>query len=339
VEAGEGDELELVAHRAELALELGDGRVVEVALPVERRRAVVGEHLARVLLLHALGEFPREREVRGAGLAPHHVGVFGVGDTARQRLLEALLRTVEAFGGALAGEERLVVLVHVGRDDVRRFRVGPRQQHRRHAHHVGREARRDQLLHRFLRRHQHLAAHVAALLHRGELVFIVHAGGAGVDHGLHQLEGVQHAAETRLGVGDDRREPVDVALAFHGLNLIRAHQRVVDALHYRRHGGHRVERLVGIHRERIRSHRPPPASPRDRSPVRPAFTCCIAGCRSARRGSSRNGFRCQSFTHLGAVLRERVLDMAGCRGDAPRSSAVVGRVSRLSSAGSVSQSF
>ena len=31
VEAGQRDELELVAHRAELALELGDGRVVEVA--------------------------------------------------------------------------------------------------------------------------------------------------------------------------------------------------------------------------------------------------------------------------------------------------------------------
>src|SRR3954470_4925651 len=35
VEAGQRDELELVAHRAELALELGDGGVVEVALPVE----------------------------------------------------------------------------------------------------------------------------------------------------------------------------------------------------------------------------------------------------------------------------------------------------------------
>src|SRR5712671_3513353 len=37
VKAGEGDELELVAHRGELALELRDRRVVEVLLPVERR--------------------------------------------------------------------------------------------------------------------------------------------------------------------------------------------------------------------------------------------------------------------------------------------------------------
>src|SRR5690606_26418697 len=49
VEAGQGDELELVPHVAELALELGDRRVVQVPLPVERGRAVVGEHLVRVL--------------------------------------------------------------------------------------------------------------------------------------------------------------------------------------------------------------------------------------------------------------------------------------------------
>src|SRR5690606_42137786 len=38
VEAGQRDELELVAHRAELLLEAGDGRVVQVLAPVERRR-------------------------------------------------------------------------------------------------------------------------------------------------------------------------------------------------------------------------------------------------------------------------------------------------------------
>jgi hypothetical protein len=62
----------------------------------------------------------------------------------------------------------------------------------------------------FARRHQHLAAHVAALLDGGELVFEVHAGGAGFDHGLHQFEGVQHAAEAGFGVGDDRGEVVDI---------------------------------------------------------------------------------------------------------------------------------
>ena len=58
------------------------------------------------------------------------------------------------------------------------------------------------------RRDQHLAAHVAALLLARELVLEVHAGGARLDHRLHQLEGVERAAEAGLGVGDDRREPV-----------------------------------------------------------------------------------------------------------------------------------
>ena len=62
----------------------------------------------------------------------------------------------------------------------------------------------------------------------GELVLEVHAGGAGLDHRLHQLERVQHAAESGFGVGDDRREEIDVALAFHVLDLVGARERVVD---------------------------------------------------------------------------------------------------------------
>jgi hypothetical protein len=61
----------------------------------------------------------------------------------------------------------------------------------------------------FLRGHQHLATHVAALLHGSQLVFEVHAGSAGGDHVLHQFEGVQHAAETGFSVGHDRQEVVD----------------------------------------------------------------------------------------------------------------------------------
>ncbi len=42
VESCQSDELELVAHGGKLALEAGDGRVVQILLPVERGRAVVG---------------------------------------------------------------------------------------------------------------------------------------------------------------------------------------------------------------------------------------------------------------------------------------------------------
>jgi hypothetical protein len=102
------------------------------------------------------------------------------------------------------------------------FGIGARQQDGGHAHHVGRQARGHQLGHRLPRGHQHLAAHVAALLHAGELVFEVHAGGARIDHGLHQLEGVEHAAKACFGVGHDGREVVDVVLAFAPLDLVGA---------------------------------------------------------------------------------------------------------------------
>ena len=79
-----------------------------------------------------------------------------------------------------------------------------------------------ELVDRFARRHEDLAAHVAALLHRRQLVLEVHAGGARLDHRLHELERVQHAAEARFRVGDDGREEVDVAGAFHVLDLVGA---------------------------------------------------------------------------------------------------------------------
>ena len=59
-----------------------------------------------------------------------------------------------------------------------------------------------------LRRDQHLAAHVAALLLRRQLILEVDARDAGLDHRLRQFEHVQRAAEARLAVRHDRGEPV-----------------------------------------------------------------------------------------------------------------------------------
>jgi hypothetical protein len=88
---------------------------------------------------------------------------------------------------------------------------------------------------------------VAALLHRRQLVLEVHAGGAGLDHRLHQFEGVEHAAEAGFRVGHDRLQEVDVVLAFGVVHLVGAQQRVVDALDDRRHRVGRVQRLVRVH--------------------------------------------------------------------------------------------
>ncbi len=152
--------------------------------------------LVRILLVDRVGEFLREFEVRLARFAPDHVGVGRVGEAARDRLFETRLRAIETFDRALAGQERLVVFVDVGRDQVGGFRIGAGEQHGRHAGDIGGETRGGQLGDVFARRHEHLAAHVAAFLHRGELVFEVHARGARFDHRLHQFERVQHAAET-----------------------------------------------------------------------------------------------------------------------------------------------
>jgi hypothetical protein len=140
-----------------------------------------------------------------------------------------------------------VVVVDVGGQQVGGFGVGAGDDQRRHAHHVGGEARGDQFLDRLARRHQHLAAHVPALLHRGQLVLEMHAGGAGFDHRLHQLIGIQHAAETGFGIGHDRLQEIDGMVALGMVELVGAQQGVVDALDHLRHRIGRVQRLVGIH--------------------------------------------------------------------------------------------
>src|SRR3979490_2374108 len=59
VEAGERDELEAVAHGGHAPAEYGDLASIQLALPVEGRRAVVRQQLARELRVDCLGEFPR----------------------------------------------------------------------------------------------------------------------------------------------------------------------------------------------------------------------------------------------------------------------------------------
>ena len=247
MEAGQRDELELEAHGAEFLLELRNGRVVEVLAPVERRRAVVGQHLVRELALDALGELLGQLQVRGAGLHPDQIGVRRVGLGAGDARLETVLHPVEALGGALAGDERLVTLVDVGGDERGGLGVGAGDDHGRDVGDVGREAGRGQGADVLLGRDEHLATEVAALLLRGQLVLPVRAGDTGGDHGLLQLVDVERAAEAGLAVGDDRGEPVlHRAVALDLGDLVGTHQRVVDAAHHLRHRVGRVEALVGV---------------------------------------------------------------------------------------------
>ena len=47
--------------------------------------------------------------------------------------------------------------------------------------------------------------------------------GAGFDHVLHQLEGIEHAAKASFGVGDDRLQPVEIGIALGVLHAVRQH--------------------------------------------------------------------------------------------------------------------
>ncbi len=196
--------------------------------------------------MDGVGELARLVHVRMRRFAPDDVGVGGVGEAAADGALDAAVDAVEAFDRALAIDERHVVGVNVGRQQLRAVGIGAGDEDAGHAHDVGRQPRGDELLDELARRHEHLAAHVAALLGRRELILEVNAGRPGLDHRLHQLEGVERTAEARLGVGDDGREPVDAVFLVHVLNLVGAHEGVVDALNQIGHAVGRVEALVGV---------------------------------------------------------------------------------------------
>ncbi|GAT89901.1 hypothetical protein CVCC1112_4560 [Paenarthrobacter nicotinovorans] len=247
VEAGQSDELEREAHGTEFALELGDRGVVQVLAPVEGRGAVVGEHLVRELGLDRFGELAGQLQVRGAGLHPDEVGIRCVGLGAGDAGFDAVADFVEALSGTFTGDEFLVPLVNVGGDQGCCFGVGAGDDHRRGAGDVGCQAGCVQGPDVLLGGDQHLAAQVAALLFRSELVFPVNARGTCGNHGFHKLVGVQRATKACFGVRDDRDQPVFDGLdAFGILDLVCAEQRVVDAADNLRHRVGRVQGLVRV---------------------------------------------------------------------------------------------
>ena len=216
-----------------------------------------GEQLyARSLLGEALVDGVRERlrfvQVGVRGLEPDQVRVRRVRQPARDGLLQARFDAVEALVRALAEQELVVVRIDVAGQRARAAGVGARHQNGVDTQHVGRQARAHQLGNELLRRHDDLAAQVAALLDRRQLVFEMDTGRTGANHVLHDLVGVQHAAEARFRVGDDGGQPVGavaVLLAlFVVMNLIRAQERVVDALHQLGDAVARIQREVRVHR-------------------------------------------------------------------------------------------
>ncbi len=162
-------------------------------------------------------------------------------------------------------------------------------------------------------RDQHLAAEMAALLFGGELVLVVDAGRACLDERLHDLEGVERAAEAGLGIGDDWREPgVDrKSVAFRRLDLVGALQRAVDAPAQLRCGVGRIERLVGIHRRRgVGVCRDLPARQVDRLEAGPHHLHCLVAAERAQRVHEIL-FMDQLPQPVGAHLGQRMPDLDG----------------------------
>jgi hypothetical protein len=139
----------------------------------------------------------------------------------------------------------------------------------------------------------------------------VHARGAGLNHGLHQLEGVQHAAEAGFRVGHDGGEEVDVVLAFAPLDLVRALEGGVDLLDDLGHGVHRVQRLVGVHLAvAVGVASDLPARQVDRLQAGFHLLHGLVAGQRAQRVDEGLGVH-QAPQLLGAALGQRVLDLDG----------------------------
>ena len=208
---GERDELVLVPEIGQLVLEGGDLLHIQVLLPVERGRTVVGKQLSRVLGLYGLGELARETDIRRPGLAPDEIGIGRIGDTARDGLLETVPDLEETFRCSFACTEGPVVFIHIRGQQRGCFGIGTCKDECRYAHDIRSKACSNQFLDRFLGWHQNLASHVAAFLHCSELILEVNPGCPIGDHVFHEFESVEDATETGLGIGHDWQEVVDEA--------------------------------------------------------------------------------------------------------------------------------
>ncbi len=192
-------------------LEAFNGLVVQVLLPVEGGRAVVGQHLSRELFVDGFGECFGIGEIGLAGFAPDQIRPGSIGQAARNGLLDARFGAIEPFQRAFAGAEGFVIGVDIGGQQVSGFCIGACHEDRRHAQNVGCQPCCSELGNGFTGRHEYLATHVAAFLYRGELVFKVNASSACLNHGLHEFECIEHTAKTGFRIGDDGGKEVHPA--------------------------------------------------------------------------------------------------------------------------------
>src|ERR1019366_4310070 len=93
------------------------GGIVQLLLPMEGRRAVVGQQFSRDLGVDRFGELPGLLQVRFGGFTPEHVGEGGIGQAARNRRLNASAEVIEPFASPSTGQEGGVARVDVAQQE------------------------------------------------------------------------------------------------------------------------------------------------------------------------------------------------------------------------------
>ena len=139
MESGQRHELEFVSHLRQFGLKAGDRGFVNVLPPVETRRAVVGQHLVRILRANCLCELLGFGHVGVRSFAPDQVCVRSVDETTSDRRLNAAANAEESFRRALAGAEGAVALVDIAGQKIGAVGVGASHDQRGHAHDISRQ--------------------------------------------------------------------------------------------------------------------------------------------------------------------------------------------------------
>ena len=247
MEAGQRDELEPVAQRRELALEGRDLRVAQVLAPVERRRAVVGEQLAGVAARGSRrrtapprpgpGSRSRTRAGRRTGRRrdrgrsrrrcrrAHGRSPRPCARRCRTRASASSMSLVRSF--AESASVRATTSVGTSATSA----ASRAATSVRTCWLVGTSTLPPRWPHFFSDESWSSKCTAAAPASMNDFMI------------SNALSG---AAEAGLGVGDDRRQPVDRVVALGVGDLVGAQEGAVDPLHERGRAVRRVEALVGI---------------------------------------------------------------------------------------------
>src|SRR5437667_7789968 len=93
--------------------------------PVERRGTVVREHLGRELGVHSVSEFLRFLQIGLRRFAPEEIGIWRIGDSARNGAFQPRSNSEKAFGSALSCQEFAVPLIGFASEQCLAIRICP----------------------------------------------------------------------------------------------------------------------------------------------------------------------------------------------------------------------